>query len=172
MNRLLAVVVTVCLSSEMHATSLMNIGPLAKVKSVTVEEVIVGEALARNGIQARQLFDNAPSDLPKFREKLKGHLEKQLAAAGIHVVPQSGTSVMVAVYGGKYQDTVDAPNFFLVEISVIADGDCGPQPWVTKLGIATDKDLAQTLEEVITEEVGAFLEQRAQYLATLPKHER
>jgi hypothetical protein len=61
----------------------------------------------------------------------------------------------------------DAPNFFLVQISVVSDGDCDSQPWVTKLGIATDQDLARTLEEVISEQVDGFLEDRARYLASV-----
>jgi len=168
-NRFLIVILITLLSPQVHATSMMNIGPLAKIKSVTIEEITVGEPLTREGVHVRGLFDEVPSDVPKFRESLTRHLQKQLSSAGIEVAPGAGTSLMVAVYGGKYQQGIDVPNFFLIQISVVSDGDCGSQPWITKLGLATDQDLARTLEEVIVEQVDAFLEERARYLETLPK---
>ncbi len=148
----------------LRATSLMNIGPLAKANSVSVEEITIGEPLTRDGVKAVGLFDSTPGEIAKFKAELKQRLEQQLRSAGIKVAPGSPFALIVSVYGGKYEARQDAPNVFLLELAVAEIGsECASGPDVTKMGVASDESLARTVEDIAAEEVQTFIHQRAEY---------
>ena len=151
------------LSIPAHATSVINVGPLASAEAVTIEEVLVGSTLGLRGDKpSTELFGQDFARSARFKSAMATALKNRFTEAGIPVSPTAKHSVQVALFGGTVASASCGPKvFYLVVVTVSQPDDTRGYPERTILGVSEDSTLEAAVIDAAIGAVDEFIAQRA-----------
>ncbi len=150
------------------ATSIINIGPLAKADDVAIEPLLIGNTLAPEDVRAQPLLGGDSGRVTRLRESLTTAITERLSKAQIAVNPRSSYTIRFGIFGGRFPSVAPSKIVVMLEVRVWQPDTTTACAERTVINVVDDGDLETSILSMATRVLDEFIQQRAAYRAAKP----